>query len=268
MQAAYGHAVLNTTSYSAPIYTVPASQATVNMTFDNCQNKTYLSPAFAAALQNVPIPSGAVVSNGTDGEIVIWQPSTNTEWEFWRATDTNGTWSACWGGRIQNVSTSIGTFASGTGATGSGLALLGGLIRLQDLQSGAIDHAIDVSVPAARQGTWSWPAQRSDGYQANSDDPAEGETFRFPATLNLNSFNLSPGALMIARAIQQYGMIVTDQSGAVSFQGEDPRPYETNGAADPYQTYFSGPQSSWLVGIPWQDLETLSWNYGESSNGI
>ena len=267
MQAAYGHAALNTASYSAPIYTVPANQPTVNMTWNNCQHKTYVNPAFTAALQNVPVPSNAVPSAGSDGEMVIWQPSTDTDWEFWRASESNGTWSACWGGRIQDVSENAGVFAADTGATGSGLALLGGLIRVQDLRSGAINHAIDLSIPAARQGSWSWPAQRSDGYEANSDDPAEGETFRFPATLDLDLFNLSPGALMIARAIQRYGMIVTDQSGAVSFQAEDPRPYEVNGAANPYQAYFSGSQSSWLKGIPWQDLQTLAWNYGEPSTG-
>ena len=266
VQTAYGHAVLNTSSYSASVYTVPPGQPTVNMQWNNCQHKTWESPAFAAALQNVPIPSNAVPSGGTDAEMVIWQPSTDTDWEFWKAANTDGTWSACWGGRIQSISSNPGAFASGTGATASGLPLLAGLIKLQDLQSGSIDHAIDVAVPAARESTFSWPAQRTDGYQSFADDPAEGERFRFPASLDLDSLGLTPGELMIARAIQQYGMIVSDQSGAMSFQAEDPRPYESGGTSDPYQAYFSGPQYSWLAGIPWQDLEAVAWNYGQPSN--
>jgi hypothetical protein len=263
IQAAYGHAELNTTTYSTPIYTVGAAQPTITMTFNDCQHKGYLAAPFAAALQNVPMPANAASSLGSDAEMVIWQPSTDTDWEFWRAAETNGAWSACWGGRIQNVSSNLGIFPTGTGATGSGLPLLGGVIRLQDLESGAIDHAINVEVPAARQGSYSWPAQRTDGYEANADDPAEGERFRFPASLDLSALHLSPGELMIARAIQQYGMIVSDQSGAMSFQAEDPRPYELNGAADPYTAFFSGPQYSWLQGIPWEDLQTLPFNYGE-----
>ena len=71
---------------------------------------------------------------------------------------------------------------------------------------------------------------------------------------------------MVARALQQYGAIVTDYSGSVAVQAEDPRPYEVNGAADPYASYFPGPQYSWLQGIPWQDLQAVAWNYGEPSS--
>ncbi len=70
---------------------------------------------------------------------------------------------------------------------------------------------------------------------------------------------------MIARAMQQYGLIVTDTSGAVSIQAEDPRPYETGGAANPYLSYFSGTQSKWLSALPWQDLQAVAFNYGEPS---
>ena len=69
---------------------------------------------------------------------------------------------------------------------------------------------------------------------------------------------------MVARALQSYGAIVTDQSGAVTVQAEDPRPYETGGAPDPYTAYFTGPQYSWLKDIPWQDLQAVAMNYGES----
>jgi hypothetical protein len=262
----YGSAALNTSSYSAPIYTVSASQPTVNMSWNNCQNKSWEAPAFAAALQNVPIPADAVPSQGTDAEMVIWQPSSDTEWEFWVTSQTDGTWSACWGGMIQDVSQNPGIFANGLGATGSGLPLLGGLIRVADLRSGAINHAINLELPVTRAGAFSWPAQRTDGQSSNASEPAEGERFRLPASLNLSQFNLSPGELMIARAMQNYGLIVTDTSGAVTLQGEDPRPYEVNGASNPYDAYFSGSGSQWLAGLPWQDLQAVAWNDGKPSS--
>ena len=258
----YGGVAFNSYSYSAPIYTVPAGQPTVNMTWSNCQGKNWLDPLFAADLQNVPIPADAVPSEGSDAAMVIYQPSSDTEWEFWKAQQSNGTWSACWGGRIQNVAQSMGTFSGATGASASGLPLLGYLIRVSDLQSGSINHTVNLELPKARSGAWSWPAQRTDGWVSDPTAPAEGERFRLPASLNLAQFNLTPGELMVAKALQTYGAIITDSSGSVAMQAEDPRPYEVDGAGDPYAPYFSGPQYNWLKDIPWQDLEAVAWNYG------
>jgi hypothetical protein len=234
------------------------------LTWNNCQGKSSLDPGFAAQLQNVPVPPNAVPSIGTDGDMVIWQPSTNTEWEFWKMAQdpSSGTWSACWGGKLSDVSENPGIFPSPYGVSASGLSMLAYLVRVSELQAGQIDHAISLNVVTPRN-TFSWPANRTDGVDDNPTDPAEGERFRLDPSLNLATLNLSPGELTIARAIQQYGLIVTDTSGAVAVEAEDPRPYETNGAPDPYQSLFSGGQSSWLQGIPWQDLQAVAWNYGQ-----
>jgi hypothetical protein len=268
IQTYYGHAALNTSSYSAPIYTVPADQPTVNVTFNNCQSKPGVDPNFLAQLQSVPVPAGGVPSIGSDSEIVIWQPSIDTEWEFWKmAKDPNtGVWSACWGGRLDHVSQNPGIFPSPYGTSASGLPMLGYLIRVSELQTGVIDHAINLEVPLARASVYSWPANRTDGQGTDPTDPAEGERFRLDPSLDLSTLNLSPGALMIARAMQQYGLIVTDAAGAVVIQAEDPRPYETNGAPDPYTSFFSGPQYTWLQGIPWQHLQAVAWDYGKPSS--
>jgi hypothetical protein len=68
---------INTTSYSTPIYTVPASQPTVPVIIS--QNNPYLQAAMAA----VPIPANAQAAAGTDAEMTIYQPSTDTLWETW-----------------------------------------------------------------------------------------------------------------------------------------------------------------------------------------
>jgi hypothetical protein len=261
----YGHAALNTSSYSAPIYTVGPSQPTVNLQFDNCQGKSSLDPGFAAQLKNVPVPAGAVPSIGTDSDMVIWQPSTDTEWEFWKMAKnpSTGVWSACWGGRLNHVSKNPGIFPSPYGTSASGLPMLGYLIRISELKAGVINHAISLEVPTPRGGTWSWPANRTDGTDTNPTDPAEGERFRLDPNIDLSSLHLSPGALTIARAMQRYGLIVTDTAGVVAVEAEDPRPYETNGAPDPYAAFFPGGQYSWLEQIPWQDLQAVAWNYGQ-----
>jgi hypothetical protein len=262
VQHPYGVGLLNTDRYSSPIYTVPAGQTRVNVAWTDCIRAGAPSPAFAAATAGVPIPAGATPSIGTDAEMVIWQPSADTEWELWRASNTAGHWSACGAGRIQDVRHNPGIFSTG-GVTGPGLPLLGFLIRVADLRSGAIEHAVNIALPCVRAAAFSWPAQRTDGHCAASDAPAEGERFRLPASLNLSRLGLSRGELMIARAMQRYGAIVTDDAGRPVIQAEDPRQYETGGKPDPYAAYFHGSQADWLQGFPWQDLQAVAWNYGE-----
>ncbi len=258
IQSNYGHAALNTTSYSAPIYTVPAAAPTVNVAYDNCQNKSGPEdPGLARQFQNVPIPAGAVASVGTDEDMVIWQPSTDTEWELWKAQqDSTGAWSACWGGRINNVSQNPGIFPSPYGTSASGLPMLAYLIRLSELHSGHIDHALGLSVPAPRN-THSWPANRTDGLDTNSFDPAEGERFRLNPAFDISTLPL--GERIIAAALQRYGAIITDTSGTAAIQAEDPRPI--NGGQAVYDHLFPG-NLIHLPDIPWNQMQALAWNYG------
>jgi hypothetical protein len=68
---------INTTQYSTPIYTVPANQPTVGVVMD------YNNP-LAAVMAAVPIPANAQPAAGSDDEITIYQPSSDTLWEMWR----------------------------------------------------------------------------------------------------------------------------------------------------------------------------------------
>ena len=46
-----------------------------------------------AAMQSVPIPSGAEPSMGGDAQMIIWQPSSDTMWELWQTSqDSSGQW--------------------------------------------------------------------------------------------------------------------------------------------------------------------------------
>jgi hypothetical protein len=73
---------INTTSYSTPIYTVPSGQPTVPVIIS--QNNPYLQAAMAA----VPIPADAQPAAGADAEMTIYQPSTDTLWEMWLASQS------------------------------------------------------------------------------------------------------------------------------------------------------------------------------------
>jgi hypothetical protein len=250
---------IDTTSYSTPLYRVPAGQPAVAVKLDKGSWATGLQAALAA----VPIPANAAPAAGTDGHMTIWQPSTDKLWEFWHAKHLADGWHADFGGAIENVSQSPGYYTttswagadSNWGATATSLPVAGGLMTIAELQAGQINHALAISIPAGRAGYYSWPAQRTDG---NSTDPQaipEGARFRLDPSLDVNSLKLTSVGRMIARAAQQYGLVVRDQTGhAIDFYAEDPKSFGSN----PYPTLFGGKYANEvLAGFPWDRLHLL-----------
>jgi hypothetical protein len=243
---------INTTTYSAPVYTVAGDQPRVHVKLD-----TY-SPALQTAFDQVPIPAGAVPAGGGDRHLVIWQPATDTMWEFWLASKQADGWHARWGGRMDGTSLNPGYFTapnpSWWGATATSLPLMGGLIRIDELRQGHIDHALALAIPHTRKGVWSWPAQRTDGDIDSTTAIPEGARFRLDPTLDIDALKLPAVTAMIAKAVQRYGMILRDKSGSISFYAEDPAQYGTN----PYPALFGTWPNRLFDRFPWDRLQVLA----------
>lgn len=265
-----GSWALNTDMYSSPIFTVGPNTPTQNWTYTHCLNQG-MSKIIAPSLKNVPTPKNLISSLGTDASATIYQPSTDTYWDFWRAhKDTSGHWSACWGGRINNYSTNPGIFRHPLGASASGLPLGAFVIRISELQHGRIDHAVNLIPVRTQANCHSWPANRDDGNTAGANIPCEGQRFRLDPSFNVSKL-YSPVARMVAKAMQVYGAIVTDKGGAVVTYAQDPRPYEASHHGtnpyphllDPKNRYPGFAQYVVLNEIPLNLLEALPLNYGE-----
>ena len=255
---------INTTSYAAPVYIAAAGTPTVNVGFNDCQNKGFFDAGLKAQWTAVPIPAGAEPADGTDQEMVVYSPSQNRLWEFWVTKHTGNSWSACWGGRLDNVSKSSGIFPGGYGTTATGLPFMGGQISLADLKAGVIKHAIGIAFVETRSNVISWPAQRTDGWIDDPNVPAEGQRFRLDPALNIEALKLNPLAKMVAVAAQKYGLVVWDKAGAVSLRAENPKSLTTQGKPDPYPALFgSSNNSTVLDAIPWNRLQALPYNYGK-----
>jgi hypothetical protein len=252
--------MINTVRYSVPVYTVGLDQPTVKVETDTSSRK------LAAATAAVPLPPGAQPAAGTDRHLVVWQPSTDTMWEFWKLREEPDGWHAGYGGRMVDVQSSRGYFRRAVGAggrvrqqlwwgaTATGLPLVGGLITVPDLKRGRIDHALALGVPRVERGVRAFPAQRSDGRSTGLSSIPEGARFRLDPRLRVSSLGLPPAMRMIAEAAQRYGLIVRDGSGAVSLYAEDPKPLGRN----PYGAYFAGlPPYKFAALFPWGRLQLL-----------
>lgn len=262
----YGGATINTTSYTAPVYTVDASVAPTAVKYSNCQNKSWIDPNFLQQISNVPIPANAVASSGSDSEMIVWQPSSDTVWELWGAQKRTDGWYACWGGRLDQASTNQGIFTGGYGVSATGLSLLGGMMRIDELQQGSINHALDFALPEVRKGTYSWPAQRTDGTIDSPTALAEGQRFRLDPSINVDALNMSPMGKMMAKAIQKYGLVLRDRSGSVSFYAENPTPIINATGVNPYTALYGG-KAEWaqMDNFPWSSLQALPLDYGKPS---
>jgi hypothetical protein len=260
-EAKTGLPSINTTAWSVPVYTVPAGQPTVRVALVTVSR----SPALQAAWEAVPLPAGAHPATGTDKHLVVWQPSTDKLWEFWQLENTTTGWRASWGGAIQHVSSDSGVYGpeawSGAttwwGASATSLSIAGGLITLEDLQRGVIDHALAMAIPAPRASVYASPAERTDGFSTESTSIPEGAHLRLDPSLDLASLHLPKLTLMLAQAAQRYGIFVRDRAGKVVFYGQDPTPTGTNPYTGPTGYYEGKTAQQIMAAFPWSHLQVL-----------
>jgi len=242
---------INTITYSTPVDEVPENQPRVRVTLDD--HATYRR-AVRAALRSVPMPPDAQPAGGTDRHLVVWQPSTDTYWEFWKLRRAADGWHAAAAGRMRHVSASGGIFPALEGATATSLPLVGGLIRPEELGSGHIDHALALAIPHPRAGVWSPPAQRTDGFARDADALPEGARLRLDPTVDVAALDLPPAVKTLALAAQRYGMVLRDTAGTVALYAEAPSPERPI----TYRPIVGdGPLWQLLAQFPWDRLQIL-----------
>ena len=171
----------------------------------------------------VPIPEGAKPAWGSDSHIVMWNPKTGDEWGFWGAKPLfNGNWKACNGYHYNTKWDAVPP--TGFISRGAGIPYFAGLIRPWELKQGRIEHAIAFAVNYP-SGSYVYPATKSDGSEMPPALP-EGARLQLDPELTEKDFDvwgLSREGKIIARALQEYGMILTDGSGhpkiSIEYQG-------------------------------------------------
>lgn len=235
---------VNIDQYTPPVYIVGKDTPTVHVKAARSYDRGWSFPPLDQLWSEVPVPSNFAPAPGTDKEAILYQPSTGRYWEFWGLApstappgDTGPRWQAAWGGRIDRLGENSGYFPIGPdgaryGVAATGLVLLAGLMTIAEQQRGEIDHVLHISLPESRARVWNHPAQSTDGKRKDPDAIPQGTLFRLPASLDLEAIDMDPYARMIARAVQRYGMLVRDTSGAVTFYAENPM--TKGGKGNPY----------------------------------
>ncbi len=99
-----GHADLDVTQNSYPIYLVDEQSPTASVVianyfsyfekFDVDPDGVRRGAGFNPMIPNVPILPAAKAGGGSDDQVLFWNPATGSEWSLWQFSKDNDTWRA------------------------------------------------------------------------------------------------------------------------------------------------------------------------------
>ena len=136
-------------------------------------------------------------------------------------------------------------------------------IRCDEVRSGIINHVLKFVMPAPAQDVYWFPMVETDGTGTAKWAVPEGARLHIKYSADLSG--LSGSALILAKALQRYGMLLgdsdsTDPAAPGTVQvGVEPSTMD----GDPGCWQDLGLTSDALASIPWSDWEVLPANYGE-----
>lgn len=212
--------------------------------------------------EGVPIPEAAVPDVKQDAHMTIIDTDARRAYDLWQCRrEADGTW---------HTNAAIAYDLDGSGVFGaddiagiandesvhfygpcraSGVPLLAGLIMRDEIAAGRIAHrlAFACPVPGLQRHVYP-PATWTDGWLPGG--LPEGCVLQLDPALDLGRFGLDSAARTVARALQEYGAVLSDYAGGVTLYGESLEPH---------------PGASWegvlgeeaLFGIGWEHYRIL-----------
>lgn len=195
-----------------PFIAVPTGQPEVPVSFlydDESDPGPYPIPA------NAPIEGGPA-SDG-DRHVLVIQSGSCVLYETFYSFPQGGgsSWTADSGAVFD-----VGSYAlrpdTWTSADAAGLPILPGLVRYEEVDGGAINHALRFTAPQTRR-AYVWPARHYASSLTGFQYPPMGQRFRLRADFDLSGF--SPRIQVILRALKEYGMMLADNGSAWFLSG-------------------------------------------------
>ena len=205
----------------------------------------------------VPAPAGMIRPSGpensdADGHLVIFDPNTNTSYDYFaampnRADDCRGFEGGMSGVQIYQAGVVDYFDLHGNGANEDGYysaravgtPLLAGVILPEDIESGEIAHALSFAIPGPRntsrnpyepkESDYFYPASttETDFYNSNPNALAAGQRIRLKQTIadeegrTIDESQFAPITQMYLKALREYGAYLVDGAGGFSFYAED-----------------------------------------------
>lgn len=180
--------------------------------------------------ESVPIPLAATPDNEADAHMGIVDWEAKLAWDMWGAQKrSDGQWESYTGMcyRIdgpgvfdrKNFSAHDGDSIHFHGPSrAAGVPAIAGLIMHEEVETGRIEHKLAFATRFNARKRFTFPATWTDGQEAFG--LPEGAVLQLNPALDLDGFDLSPGAKVVAEALQEYGMVDVDVGGDNTLYGE------------------------------------------------
>jgi hypothetical protein len=210
------------TQYTYPVYEVgagtPRVPVTVAGTWSNVVDGGRQLEIARNTTVQLPVPRDAMPAAGSDAQLVILDRTTGDEWGAWQFRRDGDAlraqnayhYNVRWSGVPPRASD-----GTAFGSRGAGIPYLAGLVRPCEIARGRIAHALAFAYdgPSAAH---VYPATKSDGRRAGTGALPEGSRLQLDPQLGaarIRSWGCRGVCLVVARALQRYGMYIVDNSG-------------------------------------------------------
>ncbi len=219
---------LNIENHTIPIYEVKSKEVQfqkVKQTPSNIVDgkiHTHYNHETEFDKVGVPIPPNMKSSPGSDMHVAIIDWEENIVWDmFFAEKMDDGSWTSATGMvyplngsgvfKQSDFEVKLNTSIHGHGpGVAAGTPIIAGVIRYDEVKSGEIRHKLCGALRFVAFQEYVFPATWTDG---NFDGGIpEGATIQLDPSLNLAQFNLTEGELVVAKALQKYGLVIIDFS--------------------------------------------------------
>jgi hypothetical protein len=212
LHADFGAGQYQNSYIGIPYTVVDSSQAPVVVTYNAYGDESDAGP--------MPIPLSAPVEgypnpgNG-DRHVLVLDRTNCFLYELYGAATQSGTWTAG-SGAIWDLLANSQRPYGWTSADAAGLPIFPGLIRYDEVASGAINHAIRFTLQSSRAAIVP-PASHFASTTSNANAAPMGMKLRLKSSFNVSGF--STANQVILNAMKKYGLIMADNGSSMYISG-------------------------------------------------
>jgi hypothetical protein len=195
-----------TMPYGIPYDVVAGTHAKTSITFD-----------YADESDPGPYPFGPdiTIEMGSDRHAIMLDKDACKLSELFNATYSSSG-STAGSGAVFDLRSNALRPAGWTSADAAGLSIFAGLLRLDEVRAGHVDHAIRMTASRTDR-SYLWPARHQAGAANDVNLPPMGAWFRLKGSYNISGFRADTQTVL--RAMRKHGMIVADNGSNWYFTG-------------------------------------------------
>lgn len=209
----FGSGLYNGQSIGIPYMVVPTAQPFVNISYTLYGDESDSGPMpipFNALIEGYPKPG-----NG-DRHVLIVDKANCWLYELYYAFNIGALGWSAGSGAVWDLEANETRPYTWTSADAAGLPILPGLVRYDEVQAGAINHAVRITLQNSTEAftppASHWAANSSDQYAAPM-----GMRLRLKASFDISGF--SQVNQVILTALKQYGAIMADNGSSMFLTG-------------------------------------------------